>query len=42
MIFAVICLTWIGIQLNAPVWFYVLLVAWLMVRTAEGFANKKR
>lgn len=40
MIFAVICLAWIGIQLDAPVWFYVLLVAWLLVRTVQGINDK--
>lgn len=36
MLFAVICLTWVGVQLNAPVWFYVLLVLWLLVRAVSS------
>lgn len=39
MIFAVICLTWCGIKLSAPIWYYVLLVLWLIVRAYKGSPN---
>lgn len=42
MIFTAICLTWAGIQLQAPVWYYVVLVTGLLVRMATSTNENKK